>query len=165
MVAAKWEDPSSSLELWAALAELAWKGKDKQNVRLHTYKRTACVCDGVQCAHHTSCVYMLQAERCASEALKVGQLAVEHLQRAQGRGAGQSGDKLSLCHCHQLLSLAYNIKGGCLESKAASDTAILKEAQQAFLAAARWVGWGWGHRQQPHTYVRTYIAGIRVLHT
>lgn len=44
MVAAKWEDPSSSLELWAALAELAWKGKDKQNVRLHTYKRTACVC-------------------------------------------------------------------------------------------------------------------------
>ena len=108
---------------------------------------------------------MLQAERCASEALKVGQLAVEHLQRAQGRGAGQGGDKLSLCHCHQLLSLAYNIKGGCLESKAASDTAILKEAQQAFLAAARWVGGGRGHRQQPHTYVRTYIAGIRVLHT
>lgn len=100
---------------------------------------------------------MLQAERCASEALKVGQLAVEHLQRAQGRGAGQGGDNLLLCHCHQLLSLAYNIKGGCLESKAASDTGLLKEAQQAFLAAARWVRGGGGGTDSNHirTYVRT----------
>lgn len=135
-----------------------------------TYVRT---CEVVPvCPSYSMCLLVtLQAERCASEALKAGQLAVEELQRGQS-GAGQGGGgQLSLSQCHQLLSLVCSIRGGCMEDRAASDTAALKEAQQVLLTAARWEGRGRGQAgsSQVHvgsvgmyvhcTCVRTYVCG------
>ena len=108
-----------------------------------------------QCAVHIGLLVTLQAERCASEALKVGQLAVEDLQQGQIRAGQGGGGQLSLSQCHQLLSLVCSIRGGCMEDRAASDTATLKEAQQVLLTAARWVGSGRGQAGSSHVHVRS----------